>query len=267
MNNKPNIFALANSRLGKIDVNRYRNTEEIPRSQENSPDNSPDNETVPTVPGTIKYIIYCHGELTTHQIVIPHLIDNRAITLETLIDDFNVLIGDQYNMINICNENYLPRTINKSGDTVYDMNLIGGVPIGVDLGIYLCTELNDEPYNVCNFTQVGNEAGIIFTKKLSEIIEYIARHHLLYYNEHPLRIILHTCRVAQNVPRNQQVMTEHTVNDDLSSYLDNMNINDNNEMDTSGGKKKSKTSRIKKTNKTKKNKKRKKTKNNKKLRK
>jgi hypothetical protein len=267
MNNKPNIFDLANSRLGEIDVNRYRNREEIPKSQENSPDNSPDNETVPTVPVTIKYIIYCHGEITTHQIVIPHLIDNRSITLETLIDDFNILTGDQYNMINICNENYLARTINRSGDTVYNMNLTGGDPIGVDLGIYLCTGLNDNPDNVCNFTQVGNAAGIIYAITLSEMIEYIARYHLQEYRNHPLRIILHTCRVAQNVPRPIQAMTQHTVDDDLSSYLDNMNIKDNNEMDTSGGKKKSKTSRIKKTNKIKKNKKRKKTKNNKKLRK
>jgi hypothetical protein len=187
------------------------------------------------------------------------------------VEDFNILSGDQHNMIKICNSNYIPKTIVSSGNRLYDMNLIGGDRLGiyggVDLGIYVCTALNDATFNISNFTQNGNRDGTIYATTLQETINYITTYHNLHFPAHPLRIILHTCRVAQNVPPPIQEMTHHTVDYDLSNYFGTMNIKDNNENYTSGGKKKSKTSRIKKTNKTKKNKKRKKTKNNKKLRK
>jgi len=242
----------------------YRNKEEIPGSPDISPDNSPETETVLSVPSVIKYIVYCHGEMVNQQFVVPHLVDRTSLVIESLVEDFNILSGDQYNMIEICKSDYIPKTIVSSGNRVYDMNLIGGAPLGiyggVDLGIYVCTELNNATFNISNFTQEGNRDGTIYATTLQETIKYITSYHNLHFRAHPLRIILHTCRVAQNVPTPVQAMTQHTADDDLSNYFDTMNIKDN-EMDTSGGKKKSKTSRIKKTKKIKK------TKNNKKLRK
>lgn len=246
----------------------YRNEKLIEGSPDNSPDNSPETE-LTAVPPAIKYIIYCHGEIVNETIIIPYLENRRAFTLEYLVDDFNILSSNPYNMINICNSDYIPRTILKSGFNAYNMNLTGGVAIGVDLGIYVCRELNN-PTIISNFTENGIATGVTYATTLPLTIAFITFHHRQTYSHHPLRIIMHTCRVAQDVPTPIQSMTLHFVDDDLSSNLNNMNIQDNNEMDTSGGKKKSKTSRIKKnkkTKKTKKNKKIKKTKNNKKLRK
>jgi hypothetical protein len=180
-------------------------------------DEIPDNETP-----QVNYVIFCHGETLFQPYTIPQYL-GRVINVAYPVCNFTVLMGYQENIDLICNADDVPAEERRTGDTIHDMQLTGGLDPRYSYGIYKCIKYNGIP---SRSEQILGMNGA-YRGLLSEAIEYIFTYHAY---THPTfdfrRITVHACRDIGDPFAPREEMKTHT-EDDLVKALSGLTMGGN----------------------------------------
>jgi hypothetical protein len=197
-----------------MDPNKFREPEGILKKyQEASP-------TLLESPMAINYVIYCHGETIESSFPLPSF-NERRIKYNYIVEEGRNLIGDEKNILIICDVDAEPHETKKSGDIMRNIRLIGGHKIGVNLGVYGCFIHSDGSRTaniICDMT--NGQYAPPFETTLFHVIEQIFIYHSTNYLNNGIVITIHTCRgwpFSTLSPRWMKTFTE----EDLSSMFSN----------------------------------------------